>query len=60
MIILGYDANMQLVFYAPYRRSMPSKQVRLLQLWDTLGIPHSDNKQLFGLALEIIGFFVDP
>lgn len=56
----GFDANPDLVFYSPYHRLMPSKQFRLLTLWDDLGIPHSDNKQLFGRALEIIGFFVDP
>lgn len=39
---------------------MPSKQVRLLQLYDTLRIPHKREKQVWGSQLPIIGFEVDP
>ncbi|KAJ3872417.1 hypothetical protein F5051DRAFT_296407, partial [Lentinula edodes] len=33
---------------------------RLLTLWDFLGIPHKEKKQLSGSCLPIIGFEVDP
>lgn len=54
------DLASELAWYAPYQRHMPPKQVRLLLLWDELGIPHSDEKQLFGRQLTIIGFHIDP
>jgi hypothetical protein len=31
-----------------------------LELWDDLGIPHKEKKQVFGSPLTIIGFDVDP
>ena len=34
--------------------------VKLLQLWDELGIPHEERKQVFGSPLTVIGFDVDP
>ncbi len=46
-------------FYEPYDEFYPSKQAKLLKLWDHLGVPHSKPKQLFGLQLVIIGFNVD-
>lgn len=46
--------------YAPYNHFMPSKQTRLLSLWDEIGIPHDESKQLSGETLTIIGFIVDP
>ncbi|KAJ7163855.1 hypothetical protein C8R43DRAFT_1086249 [Mycena crocata] len=49
----------EMQYYAPYRRSMPRNQARLLLLWDALGIPHSDDKQLHGTTLIVIGFLVD-
>jgi hypothetical protein len=52
--------NSRVAFYAPYDSWMPADQVTLLQLWDELGIPHKQKKQLSGLILEIIGFLVDP
>lgn len=48
-----------LVFYEKYNKLMPAWQVKLLQLWDKLGIPHEEDKQLFGLQLNIIGFHID-
>ncbi|KIP09310.1 hypothetical protein PHLGIDRAFT_58459, partial [Phlebiopsis gigantea 11061_1 CR5-6] len=53
------DPNPGLFWYEPYRTSFPAYQVRLLRLWDDLGIPHRQNKQLFGRQLTIIGFHVD-
>jgi len=47
-------------FYEPYRRVFPRPQAILLRLWDELGIPHKEKKQLFGAPLMIIGINVDP
>ena len=48
-----------LEMYEPYDALLPEKQVRLLELWDELGIPHEQEKQLFGSELRIIGFLVN-
>jgi hypothetical protein len=50
----------ELSWYEPYRKHMPMKQVKLLVLWDELGIPHAEHKQEWGSTLLIIGFTVDP
>lgn len=55
----GFDIQRQLVHYPPFDKFMPSKQVRLLCLWDELRIPHREEKQLFGEQLTIIGFWVN-
>jgi hypothetical protein len=34
--------------------------VKLLRLWDAIGLPHEERKQVFGMELPIIGFDVDP
>ena len=44
----------------PYRKNMPSKQTALLRLWDKLGIPHKEAKQVSGSPLTVIGIDVDP
>ncbi|KAJ3808463.1 hypothetical protein F5876DRAFT_67260 [Lentinula aff. lateritia] len=46
--------------YEPYNQTLPSEQVKLLRLWDFLGIPHKQPKQVWGETLTIIGFLVDP
>lgn len=56
----GFDDWKDVDFYEPYDGFYPSKQAKLLKLWDHLGVPHSKPKQLFGLQLVIIGFNVDP
>ena len=56
----SWDFEDCLDWYDPYHKCLPSKQVRLLLLWDDLGIPHEDAKQVFGSPLTIIGFDVDP
>ncbi|THH15240.1 hypothetical protein EUX98_g9495, partial [Antrodiella citrinella] len=56
----SFDTNMTLVHYPRYNTYLPDKQVRLLLLWDELGIPHDPAKQLFGRTLTIIGYHVDP
>jgi hypothetical protein len=57
--VFGYDYDPELDYYAPYRRSMPNKQAALLRIWDKIGLPHEDHKQIYGRSLEIIGFVVD-
>ncbi|KAF8553385.1 hypothetical protein OG21DRAFT_1477334 [Imleria badia] len=51
-------ANMK--FYTPYNKWFPAKQTDLLMLWDEIGLPHEELKQVFGDTLEVIGFIVDP
>jgi hypothetical protein len=55
----GFEEAGNLEYYAPYEKFMPAKQVALLSLWDELGIPHKERKQLWGAVLTIIGFSVD-
>lgn len=57
--IFGSETDTEFVHYAPYKRSLPSHQVKLLRMWDYYNVPHSDNKQLFGSSLSIIGFDVN-
>ena len=53
------DLANNLVFYPPYRKFMPSNQVKLLQLWDEINLPHKETKQIFGSTLTVIGIQVD-
>jgi hypothetical protein len=55
----GVDFMENFTSYEPYGRSFPAAQTRLLSLWDFLGIPHKEKKQLFGSELTIIGISVD-
>ena len=55
----GVELAKNVTFYKPYSRFMPTNQVKLLTLWDRLGIPHKEKKQLFGPKLTIIGIEVD-
>ncbi len=55
----SFDEWGDLEYYTPYDMYYPSKQTRLLKLWDRLSVPHSKSKQLFGLQLVIIRFEVD-
>ncbi|KAF8239492.1 hypothetical protein L208DRAFT_1237039 [Tricholoma matsutake] len=50
----------RLEFYAPYGKMLPRKQACLLYLFDELGVPHDERKQVYGSLLTIIGFVVDP
>jgi hypothetical protein len=47
-------------YYVKYRKMLPSGMVSLLLLWDELGIPHEERKQVYGSPLPVIGFDVDP
>jgi len=55
----GPDLADNLVFYPPYRKFMPANQVKLLQLWDEINLPHKESKQVFGSQLMVIGIQVD-
>ena len=55
----GWEFEGNKKYYKPYKKHMPAKQVRLLELWDKLGIPHDEEKQLSGPSLPILGFDVD-
>ena len=55
----GIELAKNFTFYEPYNRTMPTNQVTLLKLWDRLGIPHKEKKQLSGSKLTIIGIEVD-
>jgi hypothetical protein len=56
----SFEREGELTFYSPHNTFYPTKQTRLLRLWDELGIPHDKEKQEFGSVLRIIGFEVDP
>ena len=47
------------LFYKQYHKYLPSNLTRLLQLWDFIGLPHEERKQVFGDVLPIIGFEVN-
>jgi hypothetical protein len=56
--VFSWDFADNLLFYPPYKKSFPAKQTRLLELFDSLGIPHECPKQVFGETLVVIGFEV--
>ncbi|KAE9389328.1 hypothetical protein BT96DRAFT_774091, partial [Gymnopus androsaceus JB14] len=56
----SWEFGDNITFYAPYNDYYPTKQTRLLECWDELGIPHDKPKQLWGPSLLIVGFKVDP
>jgi hypothetical protein len=47
-------------WYRPYQKNMLTPQVRLLELWDELGVPHAEKKQVSGACLRVIRFDIDP
>lgn len=53
----GWDFDDDMVFFRGVSR--PRKQVQLLILWEAIGCPFDDAKQLAGSPLKIIGFWVD-
>ena len=50
----------EMLFYKGYQKQLPSHLTRLLQLWDFIGLPYEERKQVFGDELAIIGFEMDP
>ena len=55
----SFDLATRVLWYEPFKKFMPMKQVELLRLWDELGVPHDEAKQVSGPILTIIGFEVD-
>ena len=56
----SFSISGDLELYPPYDAFLPSEQVRLLQLWDEINLPHEEEKQISGTCIPIIGFEVDP
>ena len=56
----SFDEDGNVMWYEPYKCYYPSKQTRLLHLWDEIRLPHEKSKQEYGPRLRIIGFMVDP
>ncbi|KAI6007089.1 hypothetical protein EDD15DRAFT_2383953 [Pisolithus albus] len=54
------ESEGRMLFYKKYKKHLPSNMVKLLNLWDYLGIPHEERKQVFARELPVIGFSVDP
>jgi hypothetical protein len=47
-------------YYPRYKRYFPTDQTKLLELWDELGLPHKEKKQIYGPIIPFIGFDIDP
>ena len=56
----SFEEDGDVLWYEPYGQFLPTRQVRLLRVWDDIGIPHESSKQEYALTLHIIGFLVDP
>jgi hypothetical protein len=56
----SFSISGDLELYPPYDAFLPSEQARLLLLWDEIGLPHEEGKQISGTCIPIIGFDVDP
>ena len=56
----SFEEEGKVIWYAPYKCYYPSKQARLLCLWDEIRLPHDKAKQEYGPTLRIVGFMVDP
>jgi hypothetical protein len=56
----SFDVDGNVLWYEPYHCYYPAKQVKLLKLWDGIGLPHEKAKQEYGRQLRITGFLVDP
>ena len=55
--VLMYELKVNLVWYVPFQKPLPTEQMCLLQLWDKLRIPYDKPKQVYS---SIIGFDVSP
>ena len=47
-------------YYEPYGRYFPSDQTKPLELWDEIGLPHVEQKQIYRLTVTFIGFEINP
>ena len=57
--MFSWEFTDNFLWYEPYTCHFPAKQALLLQLWDKLGIPHEQLKQVFGSRLTIVSLDVD-
>ena len=56
----SFEEEGKVTWYAPHHCYYPSKQTKLLCLWDEIGLPHEKAKQEYAPVLRIVGFLVDP
>lgn len=56
---VGINESVNVIWYHRYGKRMLASQVKLLSLWDELGIPHESHKQVFGEKFTIIGIEVN-
>ena len=56
----GFGPAQHVLYYEPYKHYFLTDQTKLLLLWDELGIPHEERKQIYGPIIPFIGFDVDP
>ena len=57
--VFSFELESNILWYEPYQKFLPSKQAHLLELWDDIGIPHDEVKQVSGPVLTIISFEVN-
>ena len=55
----GIEEKGRVEEFAPYGKEYPTQQARLLRLWDEIGVPHKQKKQVYGQRLTIPGIDVD-
>jgi hypothetical protein len=55
----GVEEEGYVVLYVPYGVELPLQQTCLLELWDELGVPHKQKKQVHGSQLTILGIEID-
>jgi hypothetical protein len=55
----SFDEQGSVLWYDPYQCYYPSKQAKLLRLWDEISLPHEKPKQEYAPVLRVIGFLVD-
>ena len=56
----SWEFASEVSFYHPYKKLMPTKQAHLLNIFDNLGVPHEERKQISSSSIQIIGFNVNP
>jgi hypothetical protein len=52
----SFEEEGNVTWYEPYQCYFPTKQTKLLLLWDEIGLPHEKAKQEYARVLWIIGF----
>ncbi|EGN93392.1 hypothetical protein SERLA73DRAFT_64153, partial [Serpula lacrymans var. lacrymans S7.3] len=46
--------------YSKYNKLLSTPLVKMLNLWDKIGLPHAEIKQIFNLKLPIISSNISP